>query len=357
MLNLKSLLFKFIPGFIPLILFVIAEAIWGMEPALYIAITFGVGQYIFLYIRDKKSDFYVLADTFLLVLLGVVSIFLNDAVLFKLKPALIELLFALLLGISSFTRFDILSGLSKKYLKEINLTEAQLREFKRNLRYLFFIFLTHIALIVFAAYELSDAAWAFISSALLYIMAGLLFLGQFVKYRIIKHNMRHEEWLPIVDSKGGVKGKATRSQCHSREKIMHPVVHLHVIKGNSVYLQKRPMNKQIQPGKWDTAVGGHLSFGEDINQGLRREAFEEIGIKDFEARFLLKYVWETSIESELVYCFITTNIDDIKINRDELDDGKFWPVKQIRENLGKGVFTPNFEKEFEFLDCIYFEGV
>jgi isopentenyldiphosphate isomerase/intracellular septation protein A len=357
MLNLKSLLVKFIPGFIPLILFVIAEAIFGIEPALYIAITFGIGQYLFLYLKYKKNDFYVLADTLLLVLLGVVSILLNEAVLFKLKPALIELLFALLLGLSAFTRFDILSGLSKKYLKEINLTEAQLREFKRNLRYLFYIFLIHIALIVFSAYHLSEAAWAFISGALLYIMVGMLLLGQFIKYRVIKHNMRHEEWLPIVDAKGGVKGKATRTQCHSREKIMHPVVHLHVINGNSIYLQKRPMNKLIQPGKWDTAVGGHLSFGEDVEQGLRREAFEEIGIKEFEPRFLLKYVWETSIESELVYCFIATNVNDIKINRSEVDDGKFWPVSQIRENIGKGVFTPNFEKEFEFLDCIYFGGV
>ena len=45
--------------------------------------------------------------------------------------------------------------------------------------------------------------------------------------------------------------------------LLHPVVHLHVMReGGFLYLQKRAMDKDIQPGKWDTAVGGHVDFGE-----------------------------------------------------------------------------------------------
>lgn len=354
MLNLKSLLIKFLPGFIPIILFVIADSIWGIKTGLIIAVIFGALQFAYVLLKHKKAEYFILADTLLLIVLGIVSLLLNNDSYFKLKPAMIESIFAVLLGISVYSKHNIMMQMSKKYFKDIQLTEGQAKEFRRNLTVTFYLFILHIVLVVYSAYFMSEQAWAFVSSVLLYILFGGYFLFQYVRYKIIKNRMKRVEWLPMVDEKGGVKGKIPRSHCHGNEKIMHPVVHLHVIKGKTIYLQKRPYDKLIQPGKWDTAVGGHLNYGENIEQGLKREAFEELGLKNFNPRFLLKYVWETEVETELVYCFISTNNADIDINRDEVDDGKFWPVKQIRENLGKSVFTPNFEKEFEFLESIYF---
>ena len=70
-------------------------------------------------------------------------------------------------------------------------------------------------------------------------------------------------------------------------------------------MQKRPVHKLVQPGKWDTSVGGHISLGEDLETALKREAFEEIGLKDFSSQFVGKYLWNTAVESELVYYFIS----------------------------------------------------
>lgn len=354
MLNLRNLLVKFLPGFVPLILFVIAESIWGIKIGLYIAVAFGITQFIFVYIKQKKADFFVLADTSLLIVLGVVSLLLNNESYFKLKPAMIESVFAVMIALSLFSKYDLMVQMSKRYLNDIRLTEGQMKEFRRNLKVMLLIFIIHIAAIIYAAYFMSDEAWAFISSAALYIMFGAYLLFQFLRYRVIKNKMKLIEWLPMVDAKGGVKGRVPRDQAHGQNKIMHPVIHLHVVKENSIYLQKRPYDKLVQPGKWDTAVGGHLSFGESIEDGLRREANEELGLINFKPHFLLKYVWETDIEKELVYCFITKEFDQITVNKEELEDGKFWPINQIRENIGKGVFTPNFEKEFDLLENICF---
>ena len=64
-----------------------------------------------------------------------------------------------------------------------------------------------------------------------------------------------QEIFPIVDEAGQVTGSATRGECHSGSKLLHPVVHLHVFNSKGeVYLQRRPEWKDIQPGKWDTAV-------------------------------------------------------------------------------------------------------
>ena len=71
------------------------------------------------------------------------------------------------------------------------------------------------------------------------------------------------EMFPVVDTDGNVIGSATRGECHSGSKILHPVVHLHVVSADgSLLLQKRAMSKDIQPGRWDTAVGGHVDCGE-----------------------------------------------------------------------------------------------
>ena len=91
------------------------------------------------------------------------------------------------------------------------------------------------------------------------------------------------ELFPVVDEKGNILGSITRGQAHDGTKILHPVVHLHVFNSRGeLYLQKRPEWKDIQPGKWDTAVGGHVDFGENVQQALLREVREELGITDFE---------------------------------------------------------------------------
>ena len=114
------------------------------------------------------------------------------------------------------------------------------------------------------------------------------------------------ERFPIVDEEGRVIGAATRGECHNGSRLLHPVVHLHVFNSQGeVYLQKRPAWKDIQPGKWDTSVGGHLDYGETPEQALVREV------------------------------------------REELDGGRFWSLDEIRAAIGQQILTPNFESEFQ----------
>ena len=156
-----------------------------------------------------------------------------------------------------------------------------------------------------------------------------------------------EELLPLVDANGQVIGKALRSQCHSDCTLLHPVVHLHVFNvKNELYLQKRSMSKRIQPGKWDTAVGGHIAYGEEVLTALGREAREEIGLTDFEPVRITCYKWQSAVESEMINVFATITDKPLVSQNDEIDDGRFWPLAEIRANIGKGIFTPNFEKEF-----------
>jgi len=101
----------------------------------------------------------------------------------------------------------------------------------------------------------------------------------------IRKKPLNEEWIPLVDEKGKVTGQAPSSKVHDGSRLLHPVVHLHVLTlKKAILLQKRPESKLIQPGKWDTAVGGHISAGETLEEALKKEAYEEIGLKDFSAK-------------------------------------------------------------------------
>lgn len=154
-----------------------------------------------------------------------------------------------------------------------------------------------------------------------------------------------EELLPIVDENGNILGAATRGECHNGNKQLHPVVHLHIFnRKEELYLQKRPEWKDIQPGKWDTAVGGHIGLGENVKQALKREAHEELNIADFNYELITSYIFESDREQELVYVHKTI-YDGLIQPSEELDGGRFWKFEDIQNNLGKGVFTPNFEKE------------
>lgn len=157
------------------------------------------------------------------------------------------------------------------------------------------------------------------------------------------------ERFPVVTPDGQVIGSATRGECHGGSMLLHPVVHLHLFnRRGELYLQRRPDWKDIQPGRWDTAVGGHVDFGEPVEAALRREAREELGLEGFEAELLRVYVFRSEREQELIHAFRTVWEGPVTPSG-ELDGGRFWSRAEIAAAVGRGLLTPNFEQEWALL--------
>ena len=358
-LDRKTIIKNLSFGFFPILIFIIADAIYGLTVGLIVAILVGVGQFIITYWREKRIDRFILFDVGLIVILGGVSLLLHNDIFFKLKPGLIELILAVLLGFTGFSQNQLLIKMTGRYMPGMEFSDLQIQQMRIMMRRMFYVILIHTILIFYSAFYMSTEAWGFISGGLFYILVGVYMLFEFAKTRIQSKKLidkfESDEWFDIVTPKGEVVGKAPRNAVHGDPKLLHPVIHVHILNSDgNLFLQKRSANKDLYPDHWDTAVGGHVISGESIEHALKREAEEELGVSMADFKPLFRYVHRNNFESELVHGFFFKDDGPFYINRKEISEGRFWEIEEIEKNLGKGIFTPNFEEEFGLLKKILF---
>jgi len=119
-----------------------------------------------------------------------------------------------------------------------------------------------------------------------------------------------------------------------------------------IYLQKRSAIKDVQPGRWDTSVGGHLCPGETYLKAAVRELEEELGVRvqsPDSLRRLHSYIWRTPIETEHIETYRLVCNGPFSLNSAEIEEGRFWTQDELRRSVGTGVFTPNLEHELTLL--------
>jgi isopentenyldiphosphate isomerase len=159
--------------------------------------------------------------------------------------------------------------------------------------------------------------------------------------------MDEEEYLEIVNEKGEIIGYAQRSEIHGNPSLMHKVVHVLVLNSKGDFLlQKRSQHKDVAPGKWDTSVGGHVEAGENLLDSCKREMKEELGITEIEPEYLYSYIHRNNYESELVSTYRCVYDGKISYNMSEIDEIRFWNIKEIKDTIGQKIFSDNFEDEF-----------
>lgn len=168
--------------------------------------------------------------------------------------------------------------------------------------------------------------------------------------------MSEEEIFDIVsEDDSRIIGQAPRSRCHGEPSLVHRAVRIHIFhpEKGGLLLQKRSLGKKIQPGKWDAAVGGHISAGETVENALLRELEEELGItlkkEDPGPVFYYRINVRNEVESENVHAFYLFHKGPFLIQEEELDEVAFFEEEKLREMLEKekDLFTPLLQEELE----------
>ena len=161
-----------------------------------------------------------------------------------------------------------------------------------------------------------------------------------------------EELLDLVDADNTVIGTVARSRVHGEPALRHRAVHVLVYDDRDrLLLQKRSSAKQIQPGKWDTSVGGHLVAGESYLAAAVREAAEELGLAIDAAALapVHEYVWRSAVETEHVASYRIENGGPFRPHPEEVDEVRFWSPEELRGAAGSGALTPMLEHELALL--------
>jgi isopentenyldiphosphate isomerase len=113
-----------------------------------------------------------------------------------------------------------------------------------------------------------------------------------------------EEIFDVVNERDEVIGQQPRREVH-RLGLMHRAVHVLVFNtAGQVFLQKRSITKDRQPGLWDSSASGHVDAGEDYDACAVRELREEIGLElpaPPQRRFKLAASAQTDQEHVWVY--------------------------------------------------------
>ncbi len=140
----------------------------------------------------------------------------------------------------------------------------------------------------------------------------------------------NEEIFDVVNERDEVIGQNSRREVH-RLGLMHRAVHVLVFNSRGqVFLQKRSMTKDRQPGLWDSSASGHVESGEDYDRCAIRELGEEIGLVLAEPpRRLFKLPASDETDQEHVWVFRCETDGPLTLNQDEIERGGWFSIEEV----------------------------
>jgi len=140
----------------------------------------------------------------------------------------------------------------------------------------------------------------------------------------------HEEIFDVVNERDEVVGQKPRAEVH-RLGLLHRAVHVLVFNAaGQVFLQKRSMKKDRQPGLWDSSASGHVDAGEDYDACAVRELGEEIGLQlDAAPQRLFKLAAGTETDQEHVWVYRCEAEGPFRLHPEEIERGGWYAPEEV----------------------------
>lgn len=169
-----------------------------------------------------------------------------------------------------------------------------------------------------------------------------------------------EEYFDVLDEKGNKTGITKLLSAVHRDGDWHKSVHVWIIRGGEILLQRRAPQKDSYPNMLDISAAGHLDAGEDAITGAMRELKEELGIdaepNDFE---LIGRVTQSArprpdfINNEFNDVFILhtdKGPEDMVFQEEEVSEVIYVPFAKLKEMVeGNNPELVRHEDEFKIL--------
>lgn len=147
------------------------------------------------------------------------------------------------------------------------------------------------------------------------------------------------EIFDVVNERDEVIDRKPRSEVHARG-LLHRAVHVLVFNSRgAIFLQKRSMKKDRQPGVWDSSCSGHVDSGENYDETAVRELQEEIGLdinvqtaatrasRPLQKLFKIDACAET--DAEFVWIYRCESDGPFQLHPDEIETGGWFAPEKV----------------------------
>jgi isopentenyldiphosphate isomerase len=141
-----------------------------------------------------------------------------------------------------------------------------------------------------------------------------------------------EEIFDVVNERDEVIDRRSRNEVH-RLGLMHRAAHVLVFNtAGQLFLQKRSMSKDRQPGLWDSSASGHVDSGEEYDACAVRELQEEIGLKlQIPPQRLFKLPASTQTDQEHLWVYRCQSDGPFILNQQEIDGGAWFSPAELSD--------------------------
>lgn len=178
-------------------------------------------------------------------------------------------------------------------------------------------------------------------SIMMYEQLRLFFLRKF---------LRNEVWLPVLSDNGAVVGRVAQSVSEvSPRKYYHPVVRIAVVHNGMLYLTRRDADELLSPNLLDYPFEYYIRYKQGIDEAVSDALSCYYSREMVSPRFLFRYKFENERVKHQVSVYVVYLHTEEQLGRCKERLGKLWTSKQIEENIGTGLFSEYFEKEFVYL--------
>ncbi len=175
----STMVFTLLYSMVPLIGFWLIEQYYGLDAGVVAAIVLALGEVIWVYAKEKRFEPLASWSAVLVILMGIISWQLQSDVFLRLKPAIFEMIFALLFLISSILKKPFMLIMARKQWGDMALHSFQMNYLSGVNWRMGVFFLLHVFMIIYASFFLSMNQWLFITGPFFYILLVLYFALEF----------------------------------------------------------------------------------------------------------------------------------------------------------------------------------
>jgi len=146
-----------------------------------------------------------------------------------------------------------------------------------------------------------------------------------------------KEKIIVVDDEDNILGSEFREKVDEK-KLRYRVSSLWITNSdNKILLARRAYTKKHSPGKWGPAVAGTVEEGESYEQNIRKEADEELGLKDIKIKkgTKIKFDGEHKRFTQFFTSVLDKDAENFKIQESEVAEVRWFEKEKIEEKMKK----------------------